>query len=944
MADTEIRIAPGRVIVKPAEVPAVALPQAPAPALVWSRALIVAWVGLSLFLLDRLALLLMDFWLFESLGYEGVFWTNFRMGAALFAVGFVAFAAAAAVPAFVHRLSPGQKSRFVQVGLIAGVLAGLHFASYFLDFLLFFKGGSFGETEPVFGLDAGFYAFRLPAIQIFLWDAAWVALFAVGFSAAAAYIASGRRPLPAGMNRLTGIIGRVSSRWTRVTLGLLFIFVAARAWVGRYEVPVWDNGSSSISNGAEYIDVTGFFSRINGFTVEALAILFSGAFVLRLGAFHRAVTKPDSGLWRRLRMSALVIALLPGASIDFAFKGMFALRNQTKVTPNEPVIQLPYINRHIEATNRGYDTEKIDIIPFVPKGPDDPKPGIDRILQHPTIRNASLWPGYVSSLEELIDPQHAQRILQTGGDPIIYGPGIDVFRQQEKLRPYYDFLDIDTVRYKVGGEDRLILSAVRELPLVEPQPWLAWWGQRFVLFTHGYGLVMADVARKDAVGGPVFAARGIPGKAVAPEMQPANEAVYYGEGAGSMAYTNARHINELDYPTEQGRATVRFPRNVKAGVNIDSLLKRLVFGWKSRQTLDILFSELITSDTRVHYYRTPLERVERIAPFLYFDTDPYAVAADGGIKWMVNGITTTDRYPYSRREQLGDKSDNRSPTARPTRRVNYMRDAVKATVDAYTGRVKFYKWADEPVVNTWARIYPDLFAGRREMTPDVRSQVQYPVQFFHSQFDDLYIFYHMKDPMEFFNQEDLWDDGDEVVGPILDKGEAITFSIEPYYWIAEPGGALPPSKEKTQFVLSMVFSPENAVNLRAIATVYMNGDDYGRISMLQVPKGQFFPGPEQADAAIDQDAVISSQITLWNRLGTEVIRGHTTTLVVDGDVIYIEPLFIRSQQNPAPQMKRVVAVFRGEAFIGETLEQALRAAIAGGAEAPLEGAAEVRTG
>jgi uncharacterized membrane protein (UPF0182 family) len=405
--------------------------------------------------------------------------------------------------------------------------------------------------------------------------------------------------------------------------------------------------------------------------------------------------------------------------------------------------------------------------------------------------------------------------------------------------------------------------------------------------------------------------------------------VYYGEGSGSVAFSNLSSIREHDYPTEQGRAETFFPEDVEAGVRMDSLLKRIVFGLGSGSFLDIVFSDLVTDSSRVHYVRTPLERVERVAPFLYLDSDPFAVAADGRVVWMVNGLTTTDRYPYSATAELGDKADRRTPVVQPTRIVNYARDSVKATVDAYTGRVRLYQIADEPIARTWASVYPGLFESAEAMPADVRSQLQYPVQLMHAIFDDLYIYFHQTDPLTFFSWEDVFDDADEVKGDLLAEGESISFSIEPYYWIAETGGSLPESASRYQFALSTVFTPEGARNLRAIATAYMDGEDYGKLSILQVPKGLFYPGPEQADAAIDQDAFISQQISLWNRLGLDVIRGHTTPLVVDGEVIYVEPLFIKSAQNPVPQLKRVIAVFRGDAAMGTTLEEALRNAVEG---------------
>jgi len=294
-------------------------------------------------------------------------------------------------------------------------------------------------------------------------------------------------------------------------------------------------------------------------------------------------------------------------------------------------------------------------------------------------------------------------------------------------------------------------------------------------------------------------------------------------------------------------------------------------------------------------------------------------------------MTTTDRYPYSLIEELGDKSDERSPFPRPTRWVNYIEDSIKATVDAATGQIKFYKIHDGPVVRAWEKVYPTLFSPGEKMPEAVRAQLTYPPQLLHIQFDDLYIYYHMKDPMYFFNMEDMWDDGDEVLGPILDTGKAITFSMEPYACMLEPGnGVLPPSgaRQNVQYSLAMVFTPEKALNLRGIPIVYQDPPDYGKISVLQIPKGQYVIGPEQADAAIDQDPVISQSISWWNRKGTEVIRGHTTLLPVGKEVLYVEPIFLRSQQNFLPQMKKVIVVMRGKPFMADTLEQAVRDAVA----------------
>lgn len=904
------------------------LPVVHSAIVLWSRALTVASILTGLYLLDRLTILLADFWFFQSVGFESVFQTNFWTGAALFAAAFVVFTLAIAAPAYAHTVGATGRRLFLRTGMLVGVIAGYVLAKQFADYLIFFQGQDFGETDAVFGRDIGFYVFTLPS----LWTT-WAAglsclLLALVSSVSSAFAAARAKPRQPTAHQFAGLFQVISTRFTVGVLIAVGFVLAVGARLSRYDLLIRDNGDSAVYNGASYVDVTGIFSTLNYIHVSSFGVLgLTGGIVYVLNRLRRSLPKgPPAHEWRPFINRAALLILTPVA-LDFAFKGLVTLRDLTMVTPNEPVIQLPYIELHINATLAAYDLKDIETVSFIPKGDGDPLPDVDDLLQNVTLRNAPLWPGFVSHLERLLDPQHAGRVEQTGGDKTVYGPMLEILQQQQKLRTYYGFIDVDAVRYQVNGEPRMFVSAVREIPLIEPQEWLAWWGQKFVLFTHGYGLVMAEVNGLNSEGEPVYASSGIPTTAELPILQVANQSVYYGEGAASMAYTNVRNMREFDYPTDEGRAETVLPSNVEAGVYLNSLLRRIVFGWRSRQFLEIVFSRLIGPETRVHYYRTPITRLARIAPFLFYDTDPYAVATNGGIQWMVNAFTSTDRYPYSKQEWLGDKSDERSAFPRPHRLANYVRDAVKATVDAYTGGVRFYKISNDPITETWARIYPDLFTPQSSMPAETREHMQYSVQLFHIQFDDIYKLYHMKDPMTFFNMEDPWDDADEVLGPIMDYGKAITFSVEPFHWIAQTGGILPQSERGAQFALGMAFTPEKALNLRAIPVVYQDGDDYGRIVVLQIPKGHYYLGPEQADAAIDQDPVISQQITWWNRLGSEVIRGHTTTLVVDGEVIYVEPLFLRSQQNPVTQLKRVLVVFRGKARMGRTLEEALRLAV-----------------
>lgn len=910
--------------------PLVHFPRIPPARAMWTRTLVIALGLLVLYLLDRFTYVVLDLWLLESLGYPSVFWTNFWAGAALFLVGMAGVGGGIIAPALMNPIERGWRRVIVLAGLIAGLVGGVLMARQYPAFLLLFSGGTFGEHDPVFGNDAGFYAFVLPAL--------WVLWWAVLLSQVAALVSSvvcvhlGReepRTQAAAHGGLDAIVRTATATPVLVPLAIIGLTLAVGRWLSRYDLLWKNNEDSVIFSGAEYLDVTGFFSTLHYYWLSAFVVF--GITVAVVVALRR-LRAGMPGARRPARAALVAVLVLTGG--DLLFRVLVEVRDATVVLPNEPVVQLPYIERHIEATLRGYGLDQVETVTFEPNGLDDPLPDAGALVRHTTMRNAPLWPGWVSYLERLLDPHHTTRVLQTEGNPMVYGPVLEILRQQQKLRMYYDFLDVDTVRYTVNGEPRMFVSALRETPM-DPQPWLYKWGQRSLLFTHGFGMVLAPAGEVNVIGEPVYAASGIPARTSAPELEVRNEAVYYGEGAGrfgtgqwTMAFSNARGVDELDYPSDEDRVEVRFPEDVETGVRVDSLLKRLVLGWRSDSFFEVAFTDLLGPESRAHYYRTPLERAERVAPFLFYDTNPFAVADNGGITWLANALTTADRYPYSSQQVLGDKADDRLFYKRPNRLVRYARDAVKVTIDAYTGSVAFYAIADEPVLRTWAGIYPGLLRPAGQMPESIRSQLQYPVQYFHLQFDNVYKRYHMRDPMAFFNIEDLWDDADEVMGAILDQGDAITFSIEPYWWMARTGDALPAASPRTQFVQSLLFTNEKAYNLRAMPVVYQDGADYGRLVVLQIPKGRFYPGPEQADAAIDQDTEISQSINWWNRLGAEVIRGHTSALLIDHELVYVEPLFIRSAQNAVPQLKRVVAVVRGFAADGATLEEALTRAIA----------------
>lgn len=919
------------------------LPVAPDAKKLWPRVLMLTWGLLGFFLLDGLSRLFMDYWFFESLGQLDVFWTNTLAKGQIWLGLAVGFALATTLPALALKLPRHQTRRMLSFGLQLGIVVGYIGAGNYRKLLLFGSDKPFGWVEPYFNHEASFYVFDLPFIWVlFRW-----AFEIAGVALLAALLASWLRhrngnpvnTAPEGAGLLARFLAIAAVPAVYVAMTILDLVVVVGLWYSRYELLFKNNRDSSVWTGPEFIDVNGLLSHVNAVYFN-MFVTFAQlvTFILLLRRAKASGFRVSDAAERR-RLTVLIVGLAILDASDFlVFQNAVALRDTVAVGPQEPVIQLPYIQRHLDATRFAYGFDQFERIEWTPTASNAPRPSVEELLAHPAIKNVPLWPGYVSRLERLVDPQHADRILLTEGDTMVYGPTMEVFHQQQKLRAYYEFIDMDTVRYFQDGEPVVYASGVRELPLMEPKPWLSYFGQRFWLFTHGYGLAMAPVSQKDIEGGPIFASSGVPSRVTAPNLTVANERVYYGQGSGSMGYSNLDGVEEFDYPTDQGRATYLYPEEVEVGVNVDSFLKRLIIGWNSREPWKVLFSSLITDDTRVHYFRTPMERVTKLAPFLYWDTNPNAVTDGENIVWMANGMATTNRFPNAWPEDLGDKAEERAVTPYPEREVNYVRDSVKATVNAATGDVEMYVQTEDPIMEAWQDVYPSLFRPIDEMPARQREQVQYPIQLMHLLFDDIFMVYHQEDAIQFFNAEDMWDDADEVLGPILDTGGAITFSTEPAFWVAKPGDGLPAARggsAEGQFALSMMFTNEGqALNVRGFATVYMDGPDYGRVIVLEVPKGYFVPGTAQADAAIDQDVFVAQQIGLWNRQGIEVIRGHTTPLIVENEIIYVEPLFIRSQQNPGPQLKRILVVYRGEVGMGRTIEEALRAAVEGINPAP----------
>jgi len=901
------------------------------------------WVGLAYgwLLLAAVPPLVVRYWFLDAMGKSIVFWTNFSSQALLFIAGVVLFALAVIIPIRAYAASRSLKRAAVHVGLWIGIFAGWLWALRYEQYLLAFNAGTFGEADPLFGHDIGFYVFVLPAVGTTRVVLLWLAVLA----AASAVV--GRFDTLSTQRRFTGA---VLTLWTRlgllVTNGLnaaLFLLgfsLVARTFLARFELLFKENGDSGVRTGAAYVDVTGLFSTLNLIYVSTLVEL--GIMAIVGYSLHRIrqhcdvliSQRPVDTATSRLRLRTPLRLSIGLIMLDLLFFSAVVARDHLFVTPNEPTIQIPYIERHIAATIRGYRLGDVETVDWRP--PAEPLTA-DRLLASRTVDNAPLLASSVRYLEEPPDIQHFERI-QASDSTLVYGPMLQIYEQEQQLRPYYRFVSADGVRYRVNGEKRMYVSAVRELPSLGfggPKQWLQHWGSAALMYTHGFGLVMSPVNELNDEGGPRYIVADIPPRATEPSFE-AEPRIYFGEGAkDDYVLTNIRHLKEFDHATRQFRSEFVHEPAIERGIPVDSVLKRVFLALHTGDLNEFLFSGFIDQDkTRTHLYRTPIQRVRSIAPFLFVDTNVHAFIAEGRIQWMINALTTSDNYPYSFREVLGDKADERAVEPLPERVINYAEDSVKITIDAYDGDVHFYKIADDPIINTWERIYPGLLEPASAMPSAVSNQLTYPLQWFHIQFDDIYKRYHQQHPIEFYNVEDLWDDADEVVGSIgrglteFGTTDQMTFSYEGYDILLDPAdlpaGAAVGTAGELQYALLMPFTPEGARNLRSLVLAFQDPDSYGRLLNLRVPQGVFVTGPEQADTLIDDDTQVNQQITLWVRHGSEVVRGHTLLLPIAGDLMYIEPLWIMSLQNELPQIKLVSVVYRGRTTMATSLEEAIR--------------------
>jgi uncharacterized membrane protein (UPF0182 family) len=512
-------------------------------------------------------------------------------------------------------------------------------------------------------------------------------------------------------------------------------------------------------------------------------------------------------------------------------------------------------------TRHAFALDGVDVKPFSGKG----TLTLDSLKRdEPTIRNIRLW-----------DPR----------------PLIATFRQLQEIRLYYDFRDVDIDRYWIDGDYTQVMLSPRELNVDLLPDNAQTWVNRHLKFTHGFGLVMSPVNRKDTEGLPLFYVSNIPpmSKVGLKVTQPG---IYFGEENENYAIVDAA-TSEFDYPSGTDNVFGYYKAN--RGVNISGLWRRLLFSYYYRD-INLLVTETIIDKSRILFRRNINDRIQALAPFLTQDHDPYIVLHDGRLVWIVDCYTTSDHYPYSQRNPDG---------------INYIRNPVKVVIDAYSGKTSFYiSDPDDPIVRTWQRIFPDLFKPLSAMSPDLRAHIRYPEDYFLVQ-ADVYRTYHMTDPEVFYNREDQWSFPRENYA---DQ----TVQMQPYYVIMRL-----PGETRAEYMLMIPMVPQGRDNMISWIAARCDGADYGHLFEYSFSKDRLFYGPYQIQARINQNPDISRQYSLWNQMGSKVLLGNLIVIPIQESLLYVEPLYIRAQNGQLPELQRVIAAYGDRVVMGEELQDTL---------------------
>ena len=740
-------------------------------------------------------------------------------------------------------LAPYKKWVLLAITALVGLIAGASASGQWRTWLMWVNGVPFGQKDPQFQLDVSFYAFDLPWYRFLLAFGFAAAVLSLIAAALTHYLYGGLRVTSPGARATAAATGHLS-----VLLGVFVSLKAVAYWLDRYGLAVKSSDFKAAGNwtGLRYVDANAY--------LPAKTILFCIAVICAVLFF--------ATLWRRTwQLPVIGFGLMVLSAILIG--GLYpAIVQKFQVQPNEQAKEAPYIQKNIDATRKAYAIDSTNPENYSGKS---------------TVKNKE-------QLRANSDTAASYRLI----DPNIVSP---TFQQLEQKRKYYQFpttLDVD--RYE--GQDTVV--GLRELN-IKGIPKRNWINDHFT-YTHGYGAIMARGTQTDANGSPVFTEAGLP---TTGQLGPYQQRVYYGEKTDQYSIVGGPQ-KELDYE-ENGEKTTSYQG--KSGVNLSNTFNRAAYAVAFSEP-QILYSGAIGDGSRILYNRTPKERVEAVAPWLTIDGDAYPAVVDGKIQWIVDAYTTTNGYPYASRTTLGDTTADSLTVGNQQRavvaqqnQVNYIRNSVKATVDAYDGTVTLYQWdKEDPVLKTWMKAFPDTVQPREAIKDSLMQHLRYPQDMFKVQ-RELLTRYHVQDPAQFYSGSDAWQVPDD---PTNKDGNA----VPPYYLSMKmPGDA------RQQFSLTTTFTPNGRPNLGAFMAVEADATskDYGRIRLLRVTSE--VPGPEQVQNKLNSLPSVATFVRDMKGADSDIQYGNLLTVPLDGGFLYVEPVYAQGRNAHYPLLKKVAVSY-----------------------------------
>ncbi|MBL0160271.1 MAG: UPF0182 family protein [Bryobacterales bacterium] len=750
----------------------------------------------------------------------------------------------------------GEHKTYAKLATAALFVVGLPLALATVDSwtVVRWAGGNGLDTgayrDPVFGKPLAFYFFELPFYSLLLRFVLGVSVLAaiVHWLTARGWTLKGQAAdwreggIPQIDVRDLDPRGALESAFLRGVAAVFLAGLAVRYYLDRYDLLLEDHGS------LVGVDWTAENLTLPLLWITMAVCVIAGAAILA----------------KRPKIALLVpVALALSAVVPPIVTSVY-------VRPSEITIQKPYIQRHIQATRAAYGlSDRVKEVDF----PARIEAPIDMSKHKQLLDNVRLWDWRAFH---------------------------DTVTQIQALRPYYVFHDSDVDRYQIDGKLRQLLITPREIDVAQlPADARSRWINPHFIYTHGYGMVVAEAARITKEGLPLLLVQNAPPEVKTSSLKLTRPELYYGEVSHEPVFVHTQQA-EFNYPSGAGNVETRYEG--KGGFPISSPLMRFAAAL-STGDWNILLTSYLTPDSRMMMHRKVRERLETVAGFLVWDKDPYLVITkEGRLVWLVDGYTVSDAHPYSKRFLIGDEGA-----------VNYIRNSVKASVDAYDGTVKLYVFDEkDPILAAYRKLFPRLLTPASEMPAELRAHARYPELIFRLQ-AEVYRTYHMTNPEAFFNKEDQWDLARNLNGP-----GGRPEPVSPTYIVATL-----PGSDEPEFLLMTTFTPRNKDNLIGVMVARCDGESLGELSFLQLSKQELIFGPMQIEARINQDQNISKDLTLWNQQGSQVLRGQMLVLPVENTLLYIEPIYIQASEARMPQMKKVVVAMGNRLIYSDTYEQAI---------------------